>query len=50
MVKLIKAGFHKDRTILAVFLIIIVISSFILHSGIFASMYPGLYDEYAGLE
>ena len=47
MVKLIKAGFHKDRTILAVFLIIIVISSFILHSGIFASMYPGLYDEYA---
>jgi len=47
MVKLIKAGFHKDRTILAVFLIINVISSFILHSGIFASIYPKLYDEYS---
>ena len=47
MVKLIKSGFRKDRAILSVFLLIIVISVFILHSGIFASMYPRLYDEYA---
>ncbi len=47
MVKLIQAGFRKERTILAVFLVIIAIASFILHSGIFASMYPVLYDEYA---
>ena len=47
MVKLIKSGFHKDRTILTVFLLIIVISSFLLHCGMFASMYPRLYDEYA---
>ncbi|HRR78455.1 MAG TPA: hypothetical protein P5191_16885, partial [Ruminococcus sp.] len=47
MVKLIKSGFHKDGTILAAFLFIIVISTFLLHSGLFASMYPRLYDEYA---
>ncbi|MDD7515893.1 ABC transporter permease [Ruminococcus flavefaciens] len=50
MVKLIRSGFRKDRTILTVFLFIIVISTFLLHSGIFASMYPRLYDEYADSE
>ena len=47
MVKLIKSGFHKDRTIMSVFLLIIIIATFLLHSGLFASMYPKLYDEYA---
>ena len=47
MVKLVKAGFRKDRAILTVFLLIIVISSFLLHTGLFASMYPKLYDDYA---
>ena len=50
MVKLIRSGFHKDRAILTVFLLIIVISTFLLHSGMFASMYPRLYDEYARSE
>ena len=47
MVKLVKSGFRKDKAILSVFLLVIVISVFILHSGIFASMYSRLYDEYA---
>ena len=47
MVKLIKSGFHKDRTIMFVFLLIIIIATFLLHSGMFASMYPKLYDDYA---
>ena len=47
MVKLIKAGFRKDRTIMAVFLMIIFISTFLLHTGMLASMYPRLFDEYA---
>lgn len=50
MVKLIKSGFHKDRTIMFVFLLIIIIATFLLHSGMFASMYPRLYDEYARSE
>ena len=47
MVKLIKSGFRKDRTILTVFLLIILIATFILHTGLFASAYPRLFDEYA---
>ncbi|MDO4863129.1 MAG: ABC transporter permease [Ruminococcus sp.] len=47
MVKLIRSGFRKDRAILSVFLMIIVISTFLLHSGLFASVYPRLYDDYA---
>ena len=47
MVKLIKAGFRKDRAIMTVFLLIIVISTFLLHTGMLASMYPRLFDEYA---
>ncbi|WP_295156084.1 ABC transporter permease, partial [uncultured Ruminococcus sp.] len=47
MVKLIKAGFHKDRTILAVFMLIIILSTFLLHTGLLASTYGSLYREYA---
>ena len=47
MVKLIKGGFRKDRAIMAVFLMIIFISTFLLHTGMLASMYPRLFDEYA---
>ena len=47
MVKLIKAGFRKDRAVMTVFLLIIFISTFLLHTGMLASMYPRLFDEYA---
>ena len=47
MVKLIKAGFRKDRAVLIVFLLIITISTMLLHTGIMVSTYPRLYDEYA---
>ncbi len=47
MVKLIRSGFHKDRTILAVFLLIILLSSFLLHTGLMTSSYNSLYNEYA---
>lgn len=50
MVKLIKSGFRKDRTIMSVFLLIIIIATFLFHSGLFASMYPKLYDDYASEE
>ena len=47
MVKLIKAGFRKDRTIITVFMLIIITSTFLLHTGMLASLYPHLYDEYS---
>lgn len=47
MVKLIKSGFHKDRAILTVFMLIIILSTFLLHTGLLTSGYGALYDEYA---
>lgn len=50
MVKLIKSGFHKDRTILAVFMLIMILATFLLHTGLMASTYEDLYNEYAAEE
>ena len=47
MVKLIKSGFRKDRNILVIFLLIIILSSFLLHTGLLTSTYGSLFDEYA---
>lgn len=46
MVKLIKSGFRKDRAVLIVFLLIITVSTMLLHTGMLVSTYPRLYDEY----
>lgn len=46
MVKLIKANFRKDRTILIVFMLIMILSSFLLHTGLLASQYTNLFHEY----
>ena len=47
MVKLIKANLRKDRTILIVFVLIIIFSTFLMHTGLLASNYKQLYDDYA---
>lgn len=47
MVKLIKANFRKDKAILSIFLLIIIFSALLMHTGLLASMYPRLFDEYA---
>lgn len=47
MVKLIKANIRKDRAILIVFLLIIILSTLLLHMGLLVSDYKGLYNEYA---
>jgi len=45
MVKLIKAGLRKDRAILLIFLLIIMLSAMLMHTGIMASNYKQLYDR-----
>ena len=50
MVKLIKANLRKDRTILIVFVLIIIFSTFLMHTGLLASNYKQLYDDYAEQE
>ena len=47
MVKLIKANLRKDRAILIVFLLIIILSSLLLHTGLLVSDYRALYDRHA---
>lgn len=47
MVKLIKANLRKDRAILIVFLLIIILSALLLHTGLLVSDYKGLYNIYA---
>lgn len=47
MVKLIKANLRKDRAILIVFLLIIILSTLLLHMGLLVSDYKGLYYKYA---
>ena len=47
MVKLIKADLRKDRAILIVFLLIIILSSLLLHTGLLVSDYRALYDRHA---
>ena len=47
MVKLIKADLRKDRAILLVFLLIIILSTLLMHTGLLASNYKELYDRQA---
>ncbi len=45
MNKLVKANIHKDKGILVAFLLIIIISTMLLHTGLFVSRYDKIYDE-----
>ncbi len=45
MRKLVKANIRKDRNVLAAFLLIIILSSMLLHTGLFVNQYDALYDE-----
>ena len=47
MVKLIKANIHKDRAVLIAFLLIIILSTLLLHTGLFVNGYGKLYDDKA---
>ena len=44
MIKLVKSNIHKDRGVLAAFLLIITISTMLLHTGLFVSRYDKIYD------
>ncbi len=46
MIKLIKSHIRKDRTILTIFLMIMILSTFLMNIGLMASKYQNLYDEY----
>ncbi|SEP64538.1 ABC-type transport system, involved in lipoprotein release, permease component [Lachnospiraceae bacterium NE2001] len=46
MNKLIKSHIRKDRTILTIFLMIMILSAFLMNIGLMASKYQSLYDEY----
>ncbi|MBO4927839.1 MAG: FtsX-like permease family protein [Clostridiales bacterium] len=45
MVKLIKANIRKDRNVLLAFLMILILSSLLLHTGLFTGQYSSIYDE-----
>ena len=45
MSKLVKSNIRKDRTVLIAFLFIIILSSMLLHIGLFVNRYDALYDE-----
>ncbi len=47
MIKLVKSNIHKDKGVLAAFLLIIIISTMLLHTGLFVSRYDKIYDEEA---
>lgn len=52
MVKLVKANIHKDRAVLTAFLLILILSTLLLHTGLFVNQYGSIYDrkaEEAGL-
>lgn len=46
MIKLIKSHIRKDRTILIIFLMIMILSTFLMNIGLMASKYESLFDEY----
>ncbi|MCR5632997.1 MAG: ABC transporter permease [Eubacterium sp.] len=46
MIKLIKSQIRKDRTILTIFLLIMILSTFLMNIGLMASKYENLFDEY----
>ncbi len=47
MVKLIKADLRKDRTVLVIFLLIMMLSTLLMHTGLMASDYKNVYDRHA---
>ncbi|MBQ1536983.1 MAG: FtsX-like permease family protein, partial [Ruminococcus sp.] len=47
MVKLIRSGLRKDRAILLIFLLIIILSTLLMHTGLMASDYKKLYEQQA---
>ena len=48
MVKLIRSGLRKDRAILLIFLLIIILSTLLMHTGLMASDYKKLYEQQVG--
>ena len=46
MIKLIKSHIRKDKTILTIFLLIMILSTFLMNIGLMASKYENLFDEY----
>lgn len=46
MIKLIKSHIRKDHTILTIFLMIMILSTFLMNIGLMASKYESLFDEY----
>ncbi len=45
MIKLVKSNIRKDRAVLTVFLLIIILSAMLLQTGLFVNRYDSLYDE-----
>ena len=45
MVKLIKANLRKDRNVLLAFLAVLILTSLLLHTGLFIGQYSSIYDE-----
>ena len=46
MNKLIISHIRKDHTILTIFLMIMILSTFLMNIGLMASKYESLFDEY----
>ena len=46
MVKLIKSNLRKDKTVLIIFSLIIILATFMMSISTMALKYPALYDEY----
>ena len=44
MFKLVKAHFHKDKAVLAAFLIILVVAVTLLHTGLMVAQFDSMYD------
>ena len=45
MVKLIKANIRKDKAVLLIFLLIVILSVLLMHTGLMVSDYKKLYRE-----
>ena len=45
MVKLICANMRKDRNVLTAFLFVLILSSLLLHTGLFVGQYSSIYAE-----
>ena len=45
MVKLIRANMRKDRNVLTAFLFVLILTSLLLHTGLFVGQYSSIYEE-----